>query len=129
MKAHRTDLLSLAFGLLFLATAAWWLLAQLLGLVVPLGWLLAGVLVVIGALGLLGAVRAARWSSPRPAPAPGLPFPGSPVGPLSPGAGLQDPAGTGTTGGQSSTGTTGEPAGTDASGRWHGGGRPSGGPA
>jgi hypothetical protein len=60
VKAHRTDLLSLAFGLLFLAIAAWWLLAQLLGLVLPIGWLLAGVLVVIGALGLLGAVRAFR---------------------------------------------------------------------
>ncbi|WDZ85255.1 hypothetical protein [Micromonospora cathayae] len=68
MKAHRTDLLSLAFGLLFLVIAAWWLLAQLLGLVVPLGWLLAGVLVVIGALGLLGAVRAARSPAPRPDP-------------------------------------------------------------
>ncbi|MFI6822349.1 hypothetical protein ACIBJE_15545 [Micromonospora sp. NPDC050187] len=60
MRAHRTDLLSLTFGLLFLAAAAWWLLAQLLGLVVPIGWFLAGALVVVGTLGLLGALRAAR---------------------------------------------------------------------
>lgn len=80
MKAHRTDLLSLAFGLLFLAIAAWGLLAQVLGLVVPLGWLLAGVLVVIGVLGLLGAVRAARSparSGSGAGPTPAGPHPGS----------------------------------------------------
>ncbi|SCL13689.1 hypothetical protein [Micromonospora inyonensis] len=76
MKAHRTDLLSLTFGLLFLAAAAWWLLAQLLGLVVPIGWFLAGALVVVGALGLLGALRAARSAANGPAggsPAPPVP--------------------------------------------------------
>lgn len=61
MKAHRTDLLSLAFGLLFLASATWWLLAQVVGLAFPpIGWFLAGALVVLGVLGVLGAVRSVR---------------------------------------------------------------------
>ncbi|MFI6229212.1 hypothetical protein ACIBCR_18085 [Micromonospora echinospora] len=90
MRAHRTDLLSLTFGLLFLAAAAWWLLAQLLGLVVPIGWFLAGALVVVGVLGLLGALRAARSSADTgptagspgsPPPAPGVPLPGGPADP------------------------------------------------
>lgn len=69
MKLHRTDLVSFAFGLLFLVLAAWWLLAQVLGLVLPpVGWFLAGGLILIGALGLIGAVRASRHSG-RPAPA------------------------------------------------------------
>ncbi|MGW4502704.1 hypothetical protein ACWENR_29375, partial [Micromonospora sp. NPDC004336] len=43
MKAHRTDIVSFAFGLIFVGIAAWWLLAQLLGLALPpVGWFLAG---------------------------------------------------------------------------------------
>ncbi|WP_025616670.1 hypothetical protein [Salinispora cortesiana] len=65
MKAHRTDSVSLLFGLLFLLLAAWWLVAQLLEFTLPpVGWLLAGALLLIGVLGLVGALRAARPSSP-----------------------------------------------------------------
>jgi hypothetical protein len=58
---HRTDLVSFAFGLLFLSLAAWWLLAQVLGLVLPpVGWFLAGGLILIGVFGLVGALRTSR---------------------------------------------------------------------
>ncbi len=61
MKAHRTDVVSLGFGLFFVALAAWWLLAQLLGLALPpVGWFLAGGLLLIGVLGLVGALRSGR---------------------------------------------------------------------
>ncbi|GAB3080896.1 hypothetical protein [Micromonospora schwarzwaldensis] len=61
MKAHRTDIVSFAFGLVFLGLALWWLLARILGLdVPPVGWFLAGGLVVIGLLGLVGALRSVR---------------------------------------------------------------------
>lgn len=73
MKAHRTDVVSLGFGLVFVALAGWWLLAQLLGLdLPPVGWFLAGGLILIGALGLLGALRSGRGDrrdAGRPAPA------------------------------------------------------------
>ncbi|MEV0213236.1 hypothetical protein [Micromonospora sp. ALFpr18c] len=68
MKAHRTDLVSFAFGLVFLALSAWWLLAQLLGLALPpVGWFLAGALILIGVFGLVGALRSGRPSQPEPA--------------------------------------------------------------
>ena len=61
MRAHRTDLVSFAFGMLFIGFAAWWLVAQILGLVLPpVGWFLAGALLLIGVLGLAGALRSAR---------------------------------------------------------------------
>ncbi|SBV29665.1 hypothetical protein GA0070620_5245 [Micromonospora krabiensis] len=64
MKAHRTDLVSFAFGLIFLALAAWWLSAQLLGLALPpVGWFLAGALILIGVLGLVGALRSGRYAA------------------------------------------------------------------
>src|SRR5690554_2602746 len=71
MKLHRTDLVSIAFGLLFLALAAWWLLAQLLGLILPpVGWFLAGGLILVGGLGLVGALRSSRHHN-GPATPPG----------------------------------------------------------
>ncbi|MGI5212086.1 hypothetical protein [Plantactinospora sp. CA-290183] len=61
MKAHRTDGMSLTFALIFLGIAAWWLLAQLLHLALPaVGWFLAVALIVLGALGLLAALRSNR---------------------------------------------------------------------
>lgn len=68
MKAHRTDLVSFVFGLIFVGLALWWLLAQILGLALPaVGWFLAGALVLIGLLGLVGAVRSARNQDRQPA--------------------------------------------------------------
>lgn len=64
MKAHRTDGVSLTFALIFLALAAWWLLAQLLNLALPaVGWIVALALILVGGLGLIGALRASRSSA------------------------------------------------------------------
>ena len=61
MKPHRTDGVSLSFGLLFLAVALWWAVAQVVTLRLPaVGWLVAGVLILFGAVGLLGAIRSGR---------------------------------------------------------------------
>ncbi|MEU5940628.1 hypothetical protein ABZ807_15895 [Micromonospora sp. NPDC047548] len=70
MRVHRTDLVSLAFGLLFLGLSVWWLLAQILGLALPpVGWFLAGALLVTGLLGLIGALRSGRHDRKKPAAA------------------------------------------------------------
>lgn len=66
MKPHPTDHLSLAFGVLFLAVAGWWLIAQVTNLSVSIrvmGWLVAGLLVAIGAVGIFTAIRSGRGSS------------------------------------------------------------------
>lgn len=61
MKAHRTDGISLSFALIFLAIVGWWLLAQVVDLDLPaVGWFVAGALILLGVLGLFGALRAAR---------------------------------------------------------------------
>ncbi len=61
MKAHRTDLVSFSFGLVFLALSVWWLLARILGLAIPpVGWFLASALILVGVLGLVGALRSGR---------------------------------------------------------------------
>lgn len=61
MKAHRTDGLSLTAGLVFLAVVAWWMLAGLVDLSLPhLGWFAAAALIVLGVLGLVGALRVGR---------------------------------------------------------------------
>ncbi|MFG1915626.1 hypothetical protein [Micromonospora sp. NPDC048898] len=66
MKAHRTDLVSFAFGLVFLALSAWWLLAQILGFALPaVGWFLASALILIGVFGLVGALRSGRSGPPK----------------------------------------------------------------
>lgn len=95
MKAHRTDGVSLTFALIFLAIAAWWLVAQFLDLTLPaVGWMLAGALILIGVLGLLGALRSGRSAAPAGAgPAT--------VGPV--------PAGASGSGGASVTPTGAEP--------------------
>ena len=67
MKTHRTDVVSFAFGLVFLALSVWWLLARILGLVLPpVGWFLAGALILVGLLSLVGALRSARHTDSTP---------------------------------------------------------------
>ncbi|BCJ52275.1 hypothetical protein Asp14428_37500 [Actinoplanes sp. NBRC 14428] len=61
MKPHRTDGISLSFGLIFLLVAAWWAVSQVVTVRLPaLGWLVASVLILFGAIGLLGAIRSGR---------------------------------------------------------------------
>lgn len=63
MKPHPTDHLSLAFGVLFLTIVGWWLIAQVTDLVVSLqvmGWLVAALLVVVGGVGVMVAIRSGR---------------------------------------------------------------------
>lgn len=68
MKAHRTDGVSLSFGLIFLIVVAWWLVAQVVEVGLPaLGWFAAGALILFGGFGLLGALRSGR-SAPVESP-------------------------------------------------------------
>jgi hypothetical protein len=58
MKSHRTDGLSLTFGLIFLAAVGWWFFGRAVDIALPqLGWFIAGALIVFGVLGLFGALR------------------------------------------------------------------------
>ena len=61
MRPHRTDGVSLSFGLIFLLVALWWAVAQVTDVRLPEpGWLVAGALILFGAIGLLGAIRSGR---------------------------------------------------------------------
>jgi hypothetical protein len=61
MRPHRTDGISLSFGLVFLLVALWWAIAQVADVHLPAaGWLVAGGLILFGAIGLLGAIRSGR---------------------------------------------------------------------
>ncbi|HTF10003.1 MAG TPA: hypothetical protein VK659_17690 [Asanoa sp.] len=58
MKPHRTDLLSLVFAVVFLAIFGWWVFAQVVNVDVPApGWWVAFGLILLGLLGLIGAIR------------------------------------------------------------------------
>jgi hypothetical protein len=58
MNRHRTDAVSLAFGAVFLLVAGWWVIGRTIDVGLPtLGWAVALGLIVIGVLGLLGALR------------------------------------------------------------------------
>jgi hypothetical protein len=83
MKAHRTDRVSFTFALIFLAIVGWWLVAQILNLALPaVGWLLASALILLGALGLLGALRSGRAGPCPPVGAPSEPAHGEALGPV-----------------------------------------------
>ncbi|MEU4789655.1 hypothetical protein AB0F95_08115 [Micromonospora tulbaghiae] len=96
--------MSFAFGLVFLGLSVWWLLARILGLSVPpVGWFLAGGLVLIGLLGLIGALRSGRApEQPAPQSAPEVtvaaPY-GSPAAGAETGGGAETGAGAETGGG------------------------------
>jgi thiol:disulfide interchange protein len=79
MNRHTTDAVSLSFGVVFLALVAWWLVLRLVEASVPaFGWLLGGVLVLIGGLGVYlslrrqrpGAIETTRPASLGPADQP-----------------------------------------------------------
>ena len=61
MKRHRTDVVSLTFGLIFSLIAGWWLVTRHVDVPLPeVGWVVAGGLILIGVLGLAGALRSGR---------------------------------------------------------------------
>jgi hypothetical protein len=58
MKRHRTDGTSLVFGVVFLLVAAWGLLGRTVHIGLgTLAWAIAVALILIGGVGLLGALR------------------------------------------------------------------------
>jgi hypothetical protein len=58
MKPHRTDGVSLSFGLIFMSIVVWWAVSRVVDLELPaVGWLVAGGLILFGVLGLLNAIR------------------------------------------------------------------------
>lgn len=68
LERHRADLVSLGFGLFFLILAAWWsvnyYLHWRLNVNVPnLGWIAAGVLILVGVLGVVASLRGDREPS------------------------------------------------------------------
>jgi hypothetical protein len=65
MKPHRTDGVSLTFALVFFFIAGWWFIAQLFDLPLPaVGWFVASALILLGALGLMGALRSGKGGPP-----------------------------------------------------------------
>jgi hypothetical protein len=58
MKPHRTDGVSLTFGLIFLGIVIVWLFNSVFSYHLPRpGWIAAGALILFGLLGLLGTLR------------------------------------------------------------------------
>ena len=61
MKPHRTDGVSLTFGLIFLGIVIVWLFNVAIDLRIRQpGWIAAGALILFGLIGLLGALRSDR---------------------------------------------------------------------
>jgi hypothetical protein len=61
MRPHRTDGISLSFGLIFLLIAGWWAITRVVSIQLPAaGWLVAGGLILFGVIGLLGAIRSGK---------------------------------------------------------------------
>jgi hypothetical protein len=66
MRPHRTDGVSLSFGVIFLMVAIGWAVSRVVNLYLPaLGWLVAGALILFGVIGLLGAIRSGRRAEPE----------------------------------------------------------------
>jgi hypothetical protein len=61
MKRHATDVVALTLGCAFLAIVGVWALAKTVTIGLPSGgWFVAGLLVVIGVMGLAAALRPNR---------------------------------------------------------------------
>jgi len=63
MRRHRTDTPSLVFALIFLGAVAWYVLGGSLTLP-ALGWFVAGILILVGLVGLVSTVRSGRPAVP-----------------------------------------------------------------
>jgi hypothetical protein len=64
VKPHRTDGLSLTFGLIFLGIVIVWLFNQTSTVNLNAGWIVAVGLIIFGLLGLLGALRSDKNDKP-----------------------------------------------------------------
>lgn len=65
MKSHRTDLVSLVFGVIFLVIAVSWPIGHSFSIgFAAAGWIVALGLILLGVLGLLGALRGNRRNTP-----------------------------------------------------------------
>ena len=61
MSKHETDAVSLAFGSIFLAAVAWWLVVRMIDVdLPPVGWFLAGGLIIVGLVGVATAALPRR---------------------------------------------------------------------
>jgi hypothetical protein len=66
MKPHRTDGVSLSFGVIFLLVVLWWGVSRVVTVHLPAaGPLIAAALILFGVIGLLGAIRSGR-RTPEP---------------------------------------------------------------
>jgi Na+-transporting methylmalonyl-CoA/oxaloacetate decarboxylase gamma subunit len=80
MKPHRTDGVSLSFGVIFLLVALWWAVSQVADVHLPAaGPLIAAALILFGVIGLLGAIRSGRRTAPEPVHATATTEPARPV--------------------------------------------------
>lgn len=73
MKKHATDPVSLVFGMIFAAIVGWWVLGEILGNGLPMGWILVGALFAIGIIGLITSVQIGQKK-----PSAATPFPDEP---------------------------------------------------
>jgi hypothetical protein len=92
MKRHATDLVSLIFGVVFVLAAAWWYGVVYLDLRPDLnlpnfGWIIAGLLIVLGLLGLAASFRRDPAALSEPAT---MPLPPTPPTPPSPPSAIDD---------------------------------------
>jgi hypothetical protein len=85
MKSHRTDVVSLVFGLIFLLVAGWWAAVHYFDLhwdytwdVPNLGWIVAAGLILLGLLGILSTLRRDPPATDAPTGPDALTDPGSP---------------------------------------------------
>jgi peptidoglycan biosynthesis protein MviN/MurJ (putative lipid II flippase) len=61
VSRRRPDIAALAFGAIFVAAAVWWVLNHSFALDLPsLGWIVALVLIAVGALGIISVLRGDR---------------------------------------------------------------------
>ena len=61
MKPHRTDALSLTFGLIFVGAVTVWVLNKVVNSELPgIGWFVAAALLIAGSIGLVTALRSDR---------------------------------------------------------------------
>ncbi len=58
MSKQRVDSTALVFGIIFAAIAGWWLLNRLVNWHLPnAGWIIAGILIAVGAVGVARSLR------------------------------------------------------------------------